>query len=954
MVDSCSLAPSISNRPCFSLTHSRLRRPNVARLPHSLCLIHRGEPADRLRYRFAMEPTPNRDSPAAWHALDGSVALEALQATESGLSSAEVQRRLAEHGPNQLAAAERPGWLRRLLGLFNNLLIYVLLAAALVTLWLRDYLDAAVILGVVLINAVIGFIQEGKAERALEAVHAMLSSRATVLRDGGRHEIDAGDLVPGDVVLIESGSRVPADLRLLRVKNLRIDESALTGESVPVDKSEAAVAKDAALGDREGMAYAGTVVTLGQGAGLVVATAGQTEIGRIGHLVAGVQNLATPLTRRLDQFARQITLFILVVSVLTFIYGTQANDRPLLDIFLIVVGLAVAAIPEGLPAIVTITLAIGTAAMARQRAIVRRLPAVETLGSVGVICTDKTGTLTRNEMTAVSLLVVGDSVEVTGAGYAPEGGFRAEDQPIDPARHDGVLRLARCALLCNDARLHHDPEANQWTLAGDPTEGALLTLALKAGYDLNEELARTPRIDAIPFESQHRFMATLHHDHSGRAFALLKGAPERVLKLCTQDAAGQPLEAVDWQARMETTAGKGQRMLALAECELPAGTHELDMADITPRFTLLGLVGLMDPPRPEAVEAVAECQRAGVRVVMITGDHAVTAAAIGAALGLHDGSPITGAEIDTLDDAALKERLATTDVVARASPEHKMRLIATLQAQGQLVAMTGDGVNDAPALKAADIGVAMGQRGTDAAREASDLVLTDDNFATIAAAVREGRTVFDNIKKSLLFIIPTNGGEAGLILAAVFAGLAMPITAGQILWVNMVTSITLDMALAFEPGEPGLMQRPPRPAQEPLITRLMFVRILYISLLMMGACFLVYHWELGRGSSIEIARTAVVNMLVLSEVFYLFNVRHFTASALTWRTFQGNAVAVWMAVITLVLQMLFTYAPPLQALFGTAALDGSAWLLIVGLASAKFLIVEAEKGVLRRFGVRRM
>jgi magnesium-transporting ATPase (P-type) len=830
----------------------------------------------------------------------------------------------------------------------------VLLVAAAVTLWLGDYLDTAVILGVVLINAVIGFIQEGKAERALEAVHAMLASHATVLRDGERHEIDAGDLVPGDVVLVESGSRVPADLRLLRVKNLRIDEAALTGESVPVDKSEVAVAEAAALGDREGMAYAGTVVTLGQGTGLVVATAAQTEIGRIGHLVASVQDLATPLTRRLDQFARQITLFILVVSVLTFFYGSQIAKLPTLEIFLIVVGLAVAAIPEGLPAIVTITLAIGTAAMARQRAVVRHLPAVETLGSVSVICTDKTGTLTRNEMTAVSLQVVGDSVEVTGAGYAPEGGFRSEGQAIDPERHDGVMRLVRCALLCNDAQLHRDGGSDSWTLVGDPTEGALLTLALKAGLELAEEQARTPRIDAIPFESQHRFMATLHHDHGGRAFALLKGAPERVLALCVQDAAGQPMDAIDWHARVQAAARQGQRVLALAECELPAGTRELNMADITPRFTLLGLVGLMDPPRTEAVEAVAECQRAGIRVVMITGDHAVTAAAIGAALGLHDGHPLTGKEIDTLDDAALKERIATTDVVARASPEHKMRLVASLQAQGQLIAMTGDGVNDAPALKAADIGVAMGQRGTDAAREASDLVLTDDNFATIAAAVREGRTVFDNIKKSLLFIIPTNGGEAGLILAAVFAGLAMPITAGQILWVNMVTSITLDMALAFEPGEPGLMQRPPRPAKEPLITRLMFMRLLYISLLMMGACFLVYHWELGRASSLETARTAVVNMLVLSEVFYLFNVRHFTASALTWRTFQGNAVAVWMAVITLVLQLLFTYAPPLQAMFGTAPLDASAWLLIVGLASAKFLIVEGEKGVLRRLGVRRM
>ncbi|MBT9553663.1 MAG: HAD-IC family P-type ATPase [Hydrogenophaga sp.] len=888
-----------------------------------------------------------------WHALETAVALRQLSTAETGLSGAEARERLSRHGPNRLAAAPRPGWLRRFARQFHNLLIYTLLVAAATTVWLGDHLDAAVIFGVVLINAVIGFIQEGKAERALEAVHAMLASRAMVLRDGERHEIDAADLVPGDVVLIESGTRVPADLRLLTTKNLRIDEAALTGESVPVDKDPAPVAAVAPLAERCDMAYAGTVVAVGQGTGLVVATAGHTEIGRIGRLVSGVQSLATPLTRRLDQFARQITLFILLVSVATFLWGSRVGGLPALDIFLAVVGLAVAAIPEGLPAIVTITLAIGTAAMARQRAIVRRLPAVETLGSVGVICTDKTGTLTKNEMTAVRLLLPGQRVDVSGAGYAPEGGFHVDGQAIDAERDGGVMRLARCALLCNDAQLHHS-EAGGWALAGDPTEGALLALARKAGLDPAQEAARTPRIDSIPFESEHRYMATLHHDHAGRAFALLKGAPERVLALCVHGAAEQPLEQAAWQARMDEAAGEGQRMLALAECELPAGTRELATSDITPRFTLLGLVGLMDPPRPEAVTAVAECQAAGVRVVMITGDHATTAAAIGASLGLRDGHPISGAEIDTLDDAALSARLAQTDVIARASPEHKLRLVANLQAGGQLVAMTGDGVNDAPALKTADIGVAMGQRGTDAAREAADLVLTDDNFATIAGAVREGRTVFDNIKKSLLFILPTNGGEAGLILIAVFAGLAMPVTAAQILWVNMVTSITLDMALAFEPAEDGVMQRPPRPASEPLITRLLFMRVVYVSLLMMGAAFWVYHWELGRGSGLDVARTAVVNMLVMSEVFYLFNVRHFTASAWRWETLTGNRIAVWACGITLVLQALFTYAPPMQALFGTAALDAASWALIVALAAGKFVLVEIEKAVLRRFGVRRM
>ena len=887
------------------------------------------------------------------HSVDAQRVVLDLDSAATGLTPAQAAERLAQHGPNRIGQVAPTRVWMRVLRQFNNLLIYVLLVAAFVTLWLRDYLDAAVILGVVVINAIIGFVQEGKAERALDAVRAMLASRATVLRGGDRHEIDAVDLVPGDVVLLESGARVPADLRLLRAKNLRIDEAALTGESVPSEKDAAPVADDAPLGDRLCMAFAGTTVAVGQASGVVVATASQTEIGKIGTLVSDVSSLATPLTRRLDQFARQITLVILVVGVFTYLYGHFVGGIPALDLFLVVVGLAVAAIPEGLPAIVTITLAIGTAAMARQRAVVRRLPAVETLGSVSVICTDKTGTLTRNEMTAVRAMLASRTLDVTGAGYAPEGGFHQGGTALDAMQDAELQRLARCALLCNDAQLHHTPTGG-WVLAGDPTEGALLSLALKAELDLQAMSALTPRVDEIPFESEHRFMATLHHDHAGRVFALLKGAPERVLSLCASDTAGGPLESAAWQARMDEAASQGQRVLALAECDLPAGTVTLTMHDITARFTLLGLVGLMDPPRAEAVSAVEECRRAGIRVIMITGDHAVTAAAIGLAIGLRDGQPLTGAEIDQLDDAALTLRLEQTDVVARASPEHKLRLVATLQSGGQLVAMTGDGVNDAPALKAADVGVAMGQRGTDAAREAADLVLTDDNFATIAAAVREGRTVFDNIKKSLLFVLPTNGGEAGLILAAVFAGMAMPVTAAQILWINMVTSITLDISLAFEPAERGVMQRAPRPANEPLITRWMLVRVVFVSLLIMGAAFFVFNWQLARGGSLEMARTTVINSVVLGEIVYLFNVRHFTASALTRDTWMGNPVAVGTCAITLVLQMLMTYAPPMQRLFGTAPLDAGSWGVIAALAGGMFLAVEAEKWLLRQRGVHRM
>ena len=897
-------------------------------------------------------PFPAHATPA-WHALPGEAVVDELQTDAvRGLPAAEIAARRARFGPNALPPPRRRGpWLRFALQ-FHNPLIYVLLAAGAITFALRDYVDAGVIVGVVIINALIGFVQEGKAEKALEAVRAMLASHATVVRDGERHEVDAADLVPGDIVLLESGARVPADLRLLRVKNLRVGEAALTGESLPVDKSAEPVPEGAMIGDRRAMAYSGTTVGYGQARGVVVATGTATEIGRIGTLVGALGVLATPLTRRLDQFARQITLFILAVGALTFAYGYGVRQMPMLDIFLAVVGLAVAAIPEGLPAIVTIVLAIGTRAMARSRAIIRRLPAVETLGSVTVICSDKTGTLTRNEMTAVQVMLPAHSLAVSGVGYAPEGGFTRDDAAIDPAADAPLVALARAALLCNDARVQQGAEG--WQLVGDPTEGALVTLARKAGLNPQELAAACPRVDEIPFESAHRYMATLHHDHAGHAFVLLKGAPERVLGLCTTTADGQPLDPAAWQARMEAAARAGQRVLALARCEMPAGTPALAMSDITPRFALLGLVGLIDPPRAEAVAAVAECQRAGLRVKMITGDHAVTAAAIGAQLGLQAEAPLTGEAIEALDDAALRQRVQHTDVFARASPEHKLRLVAALQAEGELVAMTGDGVNDAPALKAADIGVAMGQKGTDAAREAADLVLTDDNFATIARAVREGRVVFDNIKKSLLFILPTNGGEAGVILLAVFAGLALPVTAGQILWVNMITAVTLALALAFEPGERGVMQRPPRAPREPLVTRVLAARIAYVSLLMVGVTFAAFEWVLARGDSLEAARTAAVNMLVVGELVYLFNVRHFTASALRLESLTGNRVALWMSGLLIGFQLLFTYAPPMQHIFHTVALDVQTWGLILALGAAKFIAVELEKTILRHMNIHSM
>lgn len=906
--------------------------------------------------RATMTESEAGTSSTPWHALAGPQALQQLQVDPAdGLSDTDVAARRARHGPNRLPEPPpRPAWQRFALQ-FHNPLIYVLLASGLATLLLGSHVDAGVILGVVLANALIGHIQEGKAEQALAAVRGMLAARATVQRGGERHQVDAGELVPGDIVWLEPGDRVPADLRLLQTRQLRTMEAALTGESAAVDKDTAVAAAGAALGDRSGMAFSGTLVASGTGCGLVVATGGGTEIGHIGRLVSGVQTLATPLTRRLDRFARQITAAILGVSLLTMAWGHFVAGMPLFELFLAVVGLAVAAIPEGMPAVVTIVLAIGTRVMARKQAIVRRLPAVESLGSVTVICSDKTGTLTRNEMTSVRVVLPAREVRVSGTGYAPEGGFHAEDGAVlHPGDDPALQALLHCALRCNDARIHRDERGGPWVLTGDPTEGALVVLAHKAGLDATVEAQAFPRLDAIPFESERQIMVTLHHDHTGQHELLLKGAPERVLALCTGEADGRPLDRARWTAAIERAAGAGERVLALARSEGAAGCHEVTLGDLVPRFELLGLVGIIDPPREEAMAAVAECQRAGIRVKMITGDHVVTAAAIGRRLGLQAAGALTGDTIATLDDAALRRAALATDVFARASPEHKLRLIAALQAEGHQVAMTGDGVNDAPALKAADVGVAMGGKGTDAAREASDLVLTDDNFATIARAVREGRVVYDNIKKSLMFMLPTNGGEAGVILLAIFAGLPLPVTAGQILWVNTVTAVTLALALAFEPAEPGVMTHPPRPPQESIITRALGARVLFVIALLIAATFWVFHWEMARGSPLEAARTAAVNTLVACELFYLFNVRHFTRHACRLETLTGNPVTLLVAGLLVLVQLAFTYAPPLQALFQTRALDAASWAMVLAMGVATFVLVELEKALLRSGGVRRL
>lgn len=877
-----------------------------------------------------------RDGAATpWHALPGAAALARLDATAEGLTGAEAAARLARHGPNRLPEPPRRGALARFLDQFRNLLIYVLLGAAAISALLGHMLDAAVILAVVLLNGIVGFIQEGRAEAALAAIRDLLAPHAAVLRDGRRRDLDAADLVPGDVVLVEAGDRVPADLRLLSARGLRAEEAMLTGESVPAEKAAEAVEEAAPLGDRAPMLFSGTLVVAGQGRGVVVGTGAATEIGKVSALLARVETLETPLIRQMDRFARLATGAILGISAAAFGFAV-ATGRDAAEAFMAVVGLAVAAIPEGLPAVLTVTLAIGVRRMAARNAIIRRLPAVETLGAVGVICSDKTGTFTRNEMVAGAVVTPAGALRIEGEGYAPEGRIRTpEGAEPGPAAKAALAALARAGALCNDASLAR-AEGAGWEVLGDPMEGALLALAHRAGV-----AADLPRRDAIPFDARHRWMATLHETAEGGLVAL-KGAPEAVLPLCAADPA-------PWEAAAQDLASQGFRVLALAEGALPPGA---DLAtDRLPELRLLGLVGLLDPPRPEAIAAVAECRAAGVRVTMITGDHPGTARAIAAALGLgNTDRALTGSALDALDEAALRETVAHTDVYARVSPEQKLRLVTALQQDGAVIAMTGDGVNDAPALKRADVGVAMGRKGTEAAKEAADMVLADDNFASIAAAVREGRTVYDNIQKVIAWTLPTNGGEALVVIAALLLGLALPITPVQILWINMVTAVALGLTLAFEPPERDVMARPPREPAAPLLPRVLLWRVLLVSVLMAGIAFALDLWASEAGLSAEASRTLVVNAIVAMEIGYLFAARQARLSGFSAEGFRGTP-AVWTGIlIVCAAQALLTYAPPLQAAFGTAPLDAAGIALCIGAGAVLLVVVEAEKALRRRAG----
>ncbi|MFO7579950.1 MAG: cation-transporting P-type ATPase [Nitrosomonas halophila] len=881
------------------------------------------------------------------HALPGEVVSEKLGSGPGGLTEAEASERIELVGPNRLPVADKDSLIKRFFKHFHDTLIYILIGAAVITAALGHWIDTLVIMAVVVINAIIGLIQEGKAEEALEGIRKMLSAHAQVRREDEWKEIDAEDLVPGDLVRLRSGDRVPADLRLLNANSLRIEESALTGESVPSDKQTDPVAENAGVGDRSSMAFSGAIVTGGRGTGIVTSTGAETEIGKINRMIAEVETLATPLTRQMAVFSKMLSFVILGMAVLMFGLGWVLHDYSLPELFFAAIGFAVAAIPEGLPAILTITLAIGVQSMARRNAITRQLASVETLGSVTVICSDKTGTLTRNEMTARQVITHHREYQVSGIGYAPDGKITFDGEYASLEAYGDLHAVIETMAVCNDSEIKH--KEGHWVVIGEPTEGALCTLAKKTDFDRHNY----DRIAAIPFESDNKFMATCNRLPGGGVRIFMKGAPDRLFEFCShQRGTSGKLETLDcdyWNGWIETLSGQGLRILAAAMREAPDDKTDLGIGDLEEGMIFLGLVGIVDPPRPEAIEAINLCREAGIRVKMITGDHAGTACAIGREMGITERDhAVTGAELEKASDEELQRLVSEVDIFARTSPEHKLRLVKALQANGEVVAMTGDGVNDAPALKRADVGIAMGIKGTEATKEAADIVLADDNFASIERAVEEGRTIYDNLRKAILFILPTNGAEALVILIAVSFGWVLPLTPVQILWVNMVTAVTLALALAFEPSEPGIMQRPPR-APDARILGLHFLwRIGYVSILIGGATIAVFIVERRFDMPIELARAVTVNTLVCAQVFYLFNSRFMHEPSYRLDQLFTNSV-VWFAVgVLILLQLGFVYLPFMQVAFGSAPLELRHWLIPLGVGLAVFYIVEWEKTIFRR------
>lgn len=873
-----------------------------------------------------------------------------------GLAESVAASRLASDGPNTLPQVHGDSLLRRVLLQFHNPLIYVLLASAAITLSLGEYVDSSVILGVVLVNALVGFIQESKALAALDSLRSMARGDARVVRDGIGRTIPSEGLVLGDLVALEPGEKVPADLRLVEATELLVDESSLTGESASVLKSDDVLAVGTRVADRRNMLYAGTLVRAGTGHGIVAATAELTELGGIHRLVGGASVLATPLTSKLARFSTLLSMVIIGLAAVAFAVGIlRGESAP--DMFTAAVALAVGAIPEGLPAAVTITLAIGVKRMVSRRVVVRRLPAVETLGSTTVICTDKTGTLTTNEMTVRAIWTPDGEFEVTGVGYDPAGELRRDGFPADVAGHEALRWCLVAGSACNDASVSHDGE--RWTISGDPTEAAMKVVALKTDVAGAVD-GDYPRTASIPFDSRRQYMVTLHRSAlNGEHLALVKGSAERVSELCSgwmrADGTVEPLDRAAVARAVETLAATGLRVLATAVAP-HATVAGFNADDLEGHFVLCGLQAMLDPPRRDVTSAIAACHAAGIEVKMITGDHAVTAAAIAGELGLdHRPAPerrvITGAELTAMSEAAYAEAVSATGVFARVSPEEKLRLVESLQSSGHVVAMTGDGVNDAPALRKADIGIAMGRGGTDVAKDAADMVLVDDDFASIEAAVEEGRGVFDNLTKFIVWTLPTNMGEGLVILVAIVLGSALPILPTQILWINMTTAVVLGLMLAFEPREAGIMDRPPRAPDRPLLTATLVWRTALVACLLVAGSWWIFTSQQSRGATLDEARTAAVNLFVAVEIVYLYSCRSLAGAS--WRLgLFTNRWIIGGVLVQVAAQAAFTYLPIMNRIFGTAPVDAQAWLRILGAVTAISLVIALDKFVALRRSAR--
>lgn len=874
--------------------------------------------------------------------------LNNLQSQSSGLTQNEASARLARDGANALPEkAGKPAWLRFLTH-FHDVLIYVLIAAAALTAIMGHWVDTAVILGVAVINALIGHVQENNAEKSLKGIRNMLSSAAVVIRNGQHETAPTTELVVGDIVVLRAGDRIPADLRVMEAHNLRVEEAILTGESTVVDKTAEALEGELPLGDRKNLLFSGTTLSAGAGLGVVIATGEATELGHINQMMTAIEKHRTPLLVQMDKLGKAIFSLILAMMVGLFIFSLLLRDMPMGELLLSLISLAVAAVPEGLPAIISIILSLGIQTMARKRAIIRKLPTVETLGAMSVICSDKTGTLTMNEMTVKAIITADKNYRVQGNSYEPTGEILVEnDATTAEMRPGSVLETyLRTIDLCNDSQLMRN-EQGHWGITGGPTEGALKVLAAKANLPAIDTELRSK----IPFDSQYKYMAT-HFRIGQDERVLVTGAPDVLFKLCQQQQTATGTEAftqAHWEAEIARYAKEGLRMVAAAWKPTCADAGTLTHDCLSDGLIFLGIAGMMDPPRPEAIDAIGACQQAGIRVKMITGDHPQTAMSIGGMLGIHNSAhAVTGYELEQMDDTALAEAAVTYDIFARTSPEHKLRLVKALQNKGEIVGMTGDGVNDAPALKQADVGIAMGIKGTEVTKEAADMVLTDDNFATIASAVQEGRRVYDNLKKTILFIMPTNLAQGLLIIVALLAGNLMPLTPVLILWMNMATSATLSFGLAFEAGERNIMRRPPRRPHENVMDGFAIWRVGFVGTLIAASAFMLEAWLQPRGHSPEFIRTVLLQTLVTAQWVYMLNCRVSDGFSLGRGLLMNKGI--WLVSgILLLLQLAIIYVPFLQMMFGTEALPLRYWGITLAIGVALFLIVEIEKPLTRKF-----